>query len=187
MQQKKSKKHRVRVRFIIGDMRKLFKIFKKEKFDVVLNVWTAIGYYDKKTDERIFKDVYKILKNKGLFLILNCASKEMFLYNFCFSHFKETPKYIILNESDFDFLRSIFREKWIFYEKEGKDLKYIDEHEIKMRIYSHQEIIEMVEKVGFKFLKAYRGINFLEPANKFSPINFVFAKNIQKRGLMRKI
>ena len=173
---KKAKKYRVNVRFMTGDMRKLKDIFKKEKFDVILNVWTAIGYYDKKTDEKIFKSVYKILKNKGLFLVLNCASKEMLLYNFCPTSFRETDKYIILNESNYDFLRSIFKEKWIFYEKKNKDLKYIAEHEVKMRIYSHQELIEMAEKAGFKFLKAYRTINSLEPATKFSPINFVFRK-----------
>ncbi len=174
--EKKARKHRVKARFITGDMRNLSKIFKKEKFNVVLNVWTAIGYYDKKTDEKIFKSVYKILKDKGLFLILNCASKEMLLYNFFPTSFRETEKYIILNESDYDFLRSIFKEKWIFYEKKGKDLKYIDEHEVKMRIYSHQELIEMVEKAGFRFLKAYRSINSVEPANKFSSINFAFRK-----------
>jgi len=140
------------------------------------NVWTSIGFYDKKTDEKIFKDVYKILKDKGLFLILNCASKEMFLYNFCPLYFQETSRYIILNKPDFDFLRSILTEKWIFYEKKDKDLKYTDEFEIKLRIYSHQELIEIVEKAGFKFLKAYRSIGSIEPANKFSPINFVFKK-----------
>jgi len=174
--EKKARKHRVKVKFITGDMRNLTKIFKKEKFDVILNVWTAIGYYDKKTDEKVFKSVYKILKDRGLFLILNCASKEMFLYSFCPTSFRETEKYIILNASEFDFLRSIFKEKWICYEKKGRDLKYIDEYEVKMRIYSHQELIEMVEKAGFKFLKAHRSINSLEPANKFSPVNFVFGK-----------
>lgn len=173
---KRAKRFKANINFLVGDMRRIDEIFKKRKFDVVLNVWTGIGYYDKKTDKRIFKKVYNILKNKGLFLILRCMSKEMCLYNFRPAYFTETDRLLVLNKSEYDFLRSRCKQNWIFYEKQDKNLKYIDEFEINLRIYSHQEIIEMAENAGFKFLKAYKSIYSLEPPIKFSAINFVFQK-----------
>jgi len=166
---------KVEVNFIQGDIREIDKII-KGNFDVALSIWTSIGYYDKKTDEMIFKRVAKLLKKNGVFLILNTISREFLMQHYCPTLYEKTEKFIILHEPSFDKFRSIHKDKWIFYKREGRDLKYINEFELNLRIYSFHELVEMVEKAGFKFIEAYDSINTLEPARFDSSINMIFKK-----------
>lgn len=52
--------------FYVQDMRNLFRT---NYFDVVFNVFTSFGYFDKQSDdEKVFQSVYKSLKPNGLFV-----------------------------------------------------------------------------------------------------------------------
>ena len=41
--------------FVHGDMRELASVLKEDEFDAALNLFTSIGYYDEKTDIKVFK------------------------------------------------------------------------------------------------------------------------------------
>lgn len=173
---KRAKRNRVSVDFIQGDMRKLDRVA-RGKFDVVLSVWTSIGYYGKKADERLFRMVARFMKKRGVFLVLNTMSQEYLLNHYCTSLFNETDKYIVLHKDNkFDRFRSTNKEKWVFYEKAGKNLKYVDELELSLRIYSLAELVEMAEHAGLEFVEAYDSVRTLNPARADSVINVVFAK-----------
>jgi SAM-dependent methyltransferase len=174
--EKRAVKNKVKANFICGDMRRIGQ-FVSGKFDVVLSVWTSIGYYGKKIDQRLFKMVAHLLKKNGLFLILNTMSQEYLLNHYCSSMFNETDKYVVLHKDNrFDRYRSINTEKWVFYEKTGTDLKYIDELELKLRIYSLAEMVEMAEAAGLEFVEAYDNMRDLLPARSDSVINIVFRR-----------
>jgi len=173
---KRADKNRVKVDFICGDMRKINRLV-RGKFDVVFSVWTSIGYYGKRTDEKLFKNVASLLKKKGLFLILNTMSQEYLMNHYCSGLFNEAGKYVVLHKDNrFDRYHSINTEKWVFYEKTGKDLKYVDELELKLRIYSVAEMVEMAEKSGFEFIEAYDNVKDMSLARPDSVINAVFRK-----------
>lgn len=173
---KRAIKNKVKANFICGDMRRLNQLV-RGKYDTVLSVWTSIGYYGKRVDERLFKTVAQLLKRKGLFLILNTMSQEYLVNHYCTSLFNETNKYLVLHKDNrFDRYHSINTEKWVFYEKTGKDLKYVDELELNLRIYSLAEIIEMAEAAGLEFVEAYDNLRDLTPARSDSVINTVFRK-----------
>ena len=130
---KRAAKSKVKAEFICGDMRRLGE-FVRGKYDVVLSVWTSIGYYNKSVDERLFKAIAQHMKKKGLFLLINTMSQEYLVNHYCSSLFNETSKYLVLHkDSSFDRYHSINTEKWVFYEKNGRDLKYVDELELKLR------------------------------------------------------
>jgi SAM-dependent methyltransferase len=169
-------KNKVKVRFIRGDMRKLDRLV-RGRFDAILSIWTSIGYHDKKTDEKLFRMVARHLRRNGLFLIFNTMSQEYLLNHYCGSMFNETDKYLVLHKDNrFDRYQSINEEKWVFYEKTGKDLKYVDELELKLRIYSLSEIVEMAEDSGLRFVEAYDNLKNLLPAGSDSVINIVLRK-----------
>lgn len=173
---KRAIKNKVKANFICGDMRRLNQLV-HGKYDIVLSVWTSIGYYSKKVDERLFKTVAQLLKKKGLFLILNTMSQEYLVNHYCSSMFNETNKYLVLHKDNrFDRYHSINTEKWVFYEKTGKDLKYVDELELNLRIYSLAEVVEMAETAGLRFVEAYDNVRDLTPARSDSVINTVFRK-----------
>ena len=173
---RRAQRNHVKVDFICCDMRRLDELV-RGKYAVVLNVWTSIGYYDKKTDEKLFKVVAQHMKKGALFFVLNTMSQEFLLQHFCKNLFDETDRYVILHSDNaFDHVRSINRNKWVFYEKKGKDLMYIDEIDMRLRIYSLAEIVEMAEKVGLTLVEAYDNLSTLQPVRPDSRLNVVFRK-----------
>ncbi len=173
---KRATRAKVKANFICGDLRNLERLV-HVKFDAVLSIWTSIGYYDKKTDQRLFRMVAQHLRKQGLFLVFNTMSQEYLLNHYCSSMFNETDKYLVLHmDNQFDRYHSINTEKWVFYEKNGKDLKYVDETEIRLRIYSLAEIVEMAEAAGLEYVEAYDNVRDLNPARPDSVINIVFRK-----------
>lgn len=61
-----ARKAGVSVEFARGDMRQLpF----KEEFDVVLMLFTAFGYFDDETNQKVLREINKALKPEGRFLI----------------------------------------------------------------------------------------------------------------------
>lgn len=173
---KRAKRNRVKAEFICGDMRRL-DVLLRGKFDAVMSVWTSIGYYDKRTDERLFRMVARRMKKGALFCVLNTMSQEFLLQHFCTNIFDETDRYVILHSDNaFDHVHSINRNKWVFYEKRGRDLEYIDEINMQLRIYSLAEIVEMGETAGLTFVEAYDSLATLLPAKSDSRLNVVFRK-----------
>jgi SAM-dependent methyltransferase len=173
---KRAVKHKIQARFIHGDMRKLDRLV-RGKYDVVLSVWTSIGYYDKKTDRNMFRMISKHMRKNGLFLLLNTMSHEYLLNHYCRGLYNETDKYVVLHQDvRFDRFHSVNTETWVFYEKDGKDLRYVDEMKMKLRIYTLSEIVEMAEAAHLKLLQAYDSVVNLVPARPDSTINVVFQK-----------
>ncbi|MDH4211140.1 MAG: methyltransferase domain-containing protein [candidate division WOR-3 bacterium] len=173
---KRAVRSRVKIEFICGDMRKLPRLV-RGKFDAVFSVWTSIGYYDKKADEGLFRTVARRMKKGALFLVFNTMSQEYLLQHYCTHMFNETDKYVVLHKDNrFDRYRSENIETWVFYEKTGNDLIYVDELKLKLRIYSLSELVEMADKAGFEFVDAYDSLKDLTPARPDSTINAVFRK-----------
>lgn len=173
---KRAAKNRVKVDFICGDYRRL-NMLVRGKFDAILSVWTSIGYYDKKTDGNLIKMVAGCMKKGALFFVVNTMSQEYLLQHFCTNLFDETDRYVVLHLGNvFDHFHSINKNRWVFYEKVGRDLKFIDEFDMRLRIYSLAEIIEMAEKVGLTFVEAYDSLATLQAAKADSRLNVVFQK-----------
>jgi SAM-dependent methyltransferase len=174
---RRARKSRVGADFVVGDMRRL-KSAVRGRFDVALSIWTAIGYYDKKTDKRILAQIVRLLKPKGLLLILQTMSQEYLSSHYCPTNYDETDRYIVLHKgSKFDRFHSYDQETWVYYQKVGKDLKYLDEFEVKLKIYSLNELVEMGEDSGLEFVAAYDNLATFEPARADSHINLVFRKS----------
>ncbi|UCF70715.1 MAG: class I SAM-dependent methyltransferase [candidate division WOR-3 bacterium] len=173
---RRASRNRLRADFICGDSRRLDRLV-AGTFDAVLSVWTSIGYYDKKTDERLFKTIAGLMRKGALFFVLNTMSQEYLLQHFCTNLFDETDRYVVLHSGNvFDHSHSVNRVKWIFYEKVGRDLRFIDECNMHLRIYSLAEIVEMAEKTGLKFVEAYDSLATLDAAKPDSRLNVVFRK-----------
>jgi SAM-dependent methyltransferase len=172
---KRSRRINAQARFLQGDIRKIDKIV-RGKFDIVLSIWTSLGFYNRKTDEALFKKVARLLKKGGVFLILNTMSRERLLKIFCPRLYEETDKYVKLNIINYDQMHSIINNKWIFYRKKGRDLLYEEEIDFDLRIYALPELVDMGERVGLKYKQAYDSIITLDPVQTTSSANLVFQR-----------
>jgi 2-polyprenyl-3-methyl-5-hydroxy-6-metoxy-1,4-benzoquinol methylase len=174
---KRAKEKKIKnVQFICGDMRNLDTAI-RSKYDVVISIWTSIGFYDKQTDEKIFRSVSKLLKKKGIFVILSTMSREFLIQHFCPTAYEDTGNFVVMFKHHFDTFRSRVDNTWIFYKKSDKILTYIDEVDFNFRIYSMHEMVEMAASAGLEFVEAYDSLRTLKPAKSDSHINMVFKKH----------
>jgi 2-polyprenyl-3-methyl-5-hydroxy-6-metoxy-1,4-benzoquinol methylase len=174
---KRAKKRKIKnVRFICGDIRNLNAVVKR-KYDVVISIWTSIGFYSKQTDKKIFQSISKLLKKKGIVMILSTMSREFLLQHFCPTVHEEIGDFLVLHKHYFDTYRSIIKNKWIFYKRRGKDLMYIDEIDFNLRTYSMHELVEMADSADLEFVEAFDSLRTLKSARLDSHINMVFRKN----------
>ncbi len=171
------------IKFYVGDVRALDKFFKEEEFDVILSIWTAIlGYYDKETDAEILGKCWRISSENGFLFFIKTVNRD-FIANLrslgCRGPFySDYGDFAVIEETDFDYISSTTKTRWIFYEKlNDRSLKFIDEVEISIRLYSIHELIEMAENTGWEYVDAYRNLNTLELfLPTLSPLNIVFQK-----------
>ncbi len=172
---KKAARNHLKARFVQGDIRRIRQSV-CGKFDVAISIWTSLGYYDKPTDERIFRQVGQLLRKKGLFLILGTMSRERLLSIFNPNDVEETDRYLGIIKNTYDTSHSVLNNRWCFYRKVGKNLIYEDEVDCRLRIYALHEFVEMAEKAKLRLAASYDSIITLEPARPSSNANLVFEK-----------
>jgi len=161
----------------LGDVRELDKFLNVRKFDGAINVWTSIGFYDEKTDEEIFRKVASISRENAILIIASTASRDHILKNFVPTTITEWgDDFIMIDEHKFDAFTSRLESKWCFYKKKGKNLIFIDEIELNLRLYSIHELYKLLKRAGWQIIKAYKSIVTLEPFDPTGPINIVARK-----------
>lgn len=137
------------MRFIQADMRELD--FHGE-FDLVLNLFTAMGYFeDDKDDERFFAGVFRALKPGGKFLV-DYLNRDRLLREFQPRDWRKLPDgSIVITERQYDILSGRMHDKRITI-KDGEVRREVTSS---IRFYSPHELITMAQRVGFLFEIAY--------------------------------
>jgi len=138
-----------RINFRQGDMREL--CF-ENKFDVALNLFTAMGYFsDDYQDEQFFTGVYRALKPEGMFVV-DYLNRDRIVRNFRPNDQRELPDgSIVLTNREYDPLTGRMHDKRITM----KDQKEVRRVESSIRFYGAHELINLAAKVGFKLWATY--------------------------------
>ncbi|PJB00024.1 MAG: class I SAM-dependent methyltransferase [Ignavibacteriales bacterium CG_4_9_14_3_um_filter_30_11] len=135
----------IKVNFIRADLRK-FK--SNEKFDLVLNLFTSFGYFNNDEDNfKVFKTAYHHLMDNGFFIFdyLNKNHLERNLISETVNSFENVE--IIQKRKIID--GRVIKE--IVIKKNGNE-KIFNES---VKIYSKEELLENLEKLGFKILNIF--------------------------------
>jgi SAM-dependent methyltransferase len=141
----------VSVRFEQGDMRELN--FDGE-FDVALNLFTAMGYFDNDEDDMKFMaGVYRALKPGGQFL-LDFMNRNWLIQNFKAKDWRELPSgALLLIEREHDDIRGRNLDR----RTKIKDGVVGETATTSLRVYTTNELVSMAENVGFTFNEAFGG------------------------------
>jgi len=166
------------VEFVVGDARRVDEYF-GEEFDAVLIFWSSIGYYDEDTDKEIFRRVYKITRPGGLFMILNTVSLELYASYYRKNVVEFFGEDIFIDINEFDVETATLRAKWRWYRRDGENLKFMDEIELRLRIYAKHEIVRMFREAGWEVVDMLHSHKTLEKARINSPINIVARKRVE--------
>ncbi len=126
-----------------GDMRRLPQII-DDKFDAVINIFTAFGFYNKESDnQRALNGAAKLLNGGGYFLI-DLANRENILKHWQSRQWYTTGGIVILEESVFDFFSSRLEIKRTYLGM-GRENEVSN---FSIRLYSLHEMLAMIKKAG---------------------------------------
>lgn len=133
------------INFIQSDLRNYSTT---EKFDLVVNLFTSFGYFE--SDDENFQILFKgfdLLKDGGYFV---------------FDFFNESylKDNLIENSSDINGETEITQKRFILNERVEKEIiikknGYIEEYFESVRMFTAEEIIEQLIKIGFEIVKTF--------------------------------
>ncbi len=135
--------------FINRDMRELTSVLKEEKFDAALNLFTSIGYYDEKTDVKVFKQLRQMSRKDGC-LIVDTFNRDWMVRNFRPLDVIDKGEEISYKETRrFNLETSRMESECTYYKKRMDDLIHLKTVNVDHRVYSLHEIKNMIEEAGW--------------------------------------
>jgi SAM-dependent methyltransferase len=169
-----------RAKFLVGDMRELASRFAPMSFDVVLNVFTSIGYGSEEDDLRFFRDAREVTKKGGSLLISGLRNRDYIARNPSQNIYEETDKLLVLDRYSFDSSSSREKGVWRFYLKRGGQggdvLRFAGEFPVDIRVYSPYELVSRLEAVGWSVRETFESFATRNPCRADSPVYAVAAK-----------
>lgn len=142
-------KENVKINWIRSDMRRI--PFKNE-FDVIVNLFTSFGYYEKEEDcQKVIFEIAKALKPKSYF-VLDVINREKILHPYKPKRIIRTKNGdVLIIETNFDLISSRSNEQRTLILKNKKPKKFF----ISVRIFTLTDLISMIQKADLIFKKVY--------------------------------
>ena len=143
------------------------------------SVWTTlIGCYDEETDISILRQCREVAKSDTLLIIAATANQNLLAFWNTFARvpalLNEYGDFVVVEYPSYDPATSRSTSRWVYYKREGKDLKYVDEISYSLRIYALHELVRVAKKAGWCFVEALHSFKGPEPFKPVGPLNAVF-------------
>jgi len=143
---------KVNVDWIQGDMRNIQ--FDSE-FDVVINMFTAFGFFEREEDDlTVLKGVHKALKPGGQFL-MDVINREYAVKNLTSRRWSNENETYMLEEGVFDFFRSRLEINHCLISPDGTKR----EANYSFRLYTLTEMLELFKQTGLVLTDVYGDFN----------------------------
>jgi 2-polyprenyl-3-methyl-5-hydroxy-6-metoxy-1,4-benzoquinol methylase len=174
---RKAKEHGVSnlVTFLEGDVRKLNKIIGESlpSFDVIVNAWTSIGFYKQEDDLSIFKQARELSSEKAILFVAETMHTEYLSIKFTPTSYTELDHIVMLENRNYDPITSQISSSWIFYNKRGQDLEFVDKVDITFHAYSLSELSSLLRRAGWETVASYGNLSTLQPMSPLTSMNIV--------------
>ena len=139
----------VNINFVHSDIRQFNPAF---KYDLIVNLFTSIGYFEKDEENYfILRKVYDLLAENGFF-VLDYFNKNFVVKNLVAETVEEIDDGKITQNRFIEGERIV---KEITIDRRGKVNKF---HE-SVRMFSSEELLNMLQKLGFKQIKTFGDFN----------------------------
>jgi len=153
-----------RVEFMVGDMREIGKLLKGlgGAFNVVVNLFTSMGYWDRETDREIFTQLLGLASPRCV-LVVGTVNRDYLVRHFQARDFFRWPDgRVQIAERRLDLESSRMFNVWKWYQERDGDLEHLDTIELDHVVYSLHELKGLVEGCGWAYQASYGGYD-LEP------------------------
>ncbi|MEL9969888.1 MAG: class I SAM-dependent methyltransferase [Metallosphaera sp.] len=139
-----AKKNVTGAKFVKGDMRRLSDTVKDEKYDIVLNLFNSLGYYNDEDDMDILFSIRTVTKGMA---IVNLDSRDYLIYNLPEVRYSYVPPYMVVDISRFEPTTSRVEVVRKYLDKKGNEVGSL---EYSQRYYSLHEVVKMAKRAGFR-------------------------------------
>ena len=169
-----------RTKFLVADARRMAESLKDlGPFDAILFVWTSvIGYYDEETDLQVLRQARSLAKEGSLLLILDTANQDMIAFFNTYlrsgDYFVDYGDFAVVEHHEYDPTKSRAKTKWLFYDKVGRDLRFVDEVEYDVRVYALHELVRLAQEASWELLEAFKSLKHRTPFVPVGPLNAIF-------------
>jgi SAM-dependent methyltransferase len=138
----RARRRNVKLTLETCDMRNLS--YRRE-FDAAICMWTSFGYFERERDHiKSLRAIHRSLRPGGKFVI-DLINRDWLIKNFQPYGWMERGKGFVLERRHFDSARSRINSEWVYVGKGDAERK-----EISIRVYSPHELVELLERSGFK-------------------------------------
>ncbi len=140
-----AEKENLNIEFVHSDIRRFSP---DKKFDLIINLFTSIGYFDEDEENfQVLNKAYNLLGENGYF-VLDYMNKNFVQSTLVPLSVDEIDNGTITQNRYIKGERII---KEIIIEREGKQNKYYES----VRMFSYDELISIMQKIGFRVLKTF--------------------------------
>jgi hypothetical protein len=156
----------------VRDLKKVVRSGPKH-FDVIVNAWTSIGFYSIEDDLSVFRQARELSREGAVLFITETMHTEFLSIKFAPTSYTELDDVVMLENRKFDPTNGQVNSSWIFYEKQGENLQYLDRVEIEHHVYSLSELCFLLRKAGWQPLATYGSLSTLQPMSLLTHMNIV--------------
>lgn len=140
-----------RLRYIVQDLREPLA---EDGFDAAYNIFSSIGYGTEDDDVAVFRTLRNAVKTGGLVLI-ETAHRDLVVSYFSrgvrLAH-RMADGTLVVEEPVFDPIEGRVRTTWYWRGPQGEGAR-----PAALRLYCATELVALLERVGLRFVGAYKG------------------------------
>lgn len=162
--------------FLEGDVRKLKETVSQRysvPFDVLVNAWTSIGFYEEEDDLSIFRQARELSREEAILFVVETMHSEYLSIKFAPTSYTELDHILMLENRKYDPITSQATTSWIFYNRRGQDLEFIDKVDITHHVYNLSELSSLLRKAGWETVASYGNLATLQPMSPLTYMNIV--------------
>lgn len=165
-----------RAAYVVGDLRRLSSALpdERERFDVAMNLWTSLGYYDEATDVKILWEYASLVRPSGL-LFVEIVNRDFLVRHYDPQGCEAFGDIVQIEERRLDLESSRMRNEWRFYRREGRDLAHLATIPIDHRVYALHELRGLLEKGGWSVEATFGGLK-MDPTTFDAPRLFLVGR-----------
>jgi ubiquinone/menaquinone biosynthesis C-methylase UbiE len=143
--------------FVSADYRQL--PFDEGSFDVVINLFTGIGYYGDAGDRAVFAEARRVLRPGGSF-VLEAMHRDRLMRDFHEEEWHELPEgAFLLDRGRFDYVSGTFDRAQTLIRSGGERVTA----SFRVRVYTATEVAAMLDEAGFTEVGFFGGLIEREP------------------------
>lgn len=149
-----------------GDMRTLPADW-SNKFDAVLNMFSAFGYFDEPDDnQQVLAEVARVLRPGGVFVI-DLAQRDAVVHNYRPTDWFEVDDLLVCVSREFDAIGGTNTEFWLWSDDRGERQSLY----FRVHLYTATELTAMLQAAGLEPIAYYGNLATPLDENPFEPFN----------------